>query len=159
MGIIFDSRLTWEINLGASVQENDNKSLPEIEPSSSLSQKPNPNSMIHLYRSIIRPIFEYGSVCIINAAEHHLGKIQLVQNQALRIVMKSPRYTSIHDLHDCTGTPLIKNYLISDAKHRLQIMRKNSPIIGKVIVEYQALQHIQENASPLDILANQRDQR
>ena len=38
-------------------------------------------------------------------------------------------------------------------------MRKNSPIIGKVIVEYQALQHIQENASPLDILANQRDQR
>ena len=82
-----------------------------------------------------------------------------MQNQALRIVMKSPKYTSIHDLHDCTGTPLIKNYLISDAKHRLQIMRKNSPIIGKVIVEYQALQHIQENASPLDILANQRDQR
>ena len=111
--------------------------------------------MIHLYRSVIRPIFEYASICVINAAEVHLNKIQLLQNQALRIVMKSPRYISTKDLHDCTGSSLIKSYLISEAKHRLQIMRKNSPIVSKVIAEHQSLQHIQENASPLDILANQ----
>ena len=54
-----------------------------------------------------------------------------------------------------TASVNIKNHLISDAKHRLQIMRKNSPIIGKVIAEHQTLRHIQENASPLDIIANQ----
>ena len=111
--------------------------------------------MISLYKSIILPIFEYGSVCFINAAEVHHDKLQLVQNQALRVVMKCPRYVATKDLHDCTGSVNIKNHLISDAKHRLQIMRKNSPIIGKVIAEHQTLRHIQENASPLDITANQ----
>ena len=55
----------------------------------------------------------------------------------------------------CAGSELIGKYLISDAKHRLQIMRKNSPIVGKVIAEHHALRHIPENASPLDILAIQ----
>ena len=119
---------------------------------SSLSKDPNPNTMIHLYRSIIRPLFEYSSICIINAAEVHMDKIQLLQNQALRVVMKCPRYVSTKDLHDGTGSHPIKNHLISDAKHRLQIMRRNSPIVGKVIAEYQTLRHIKENASPLDIL-------
>ena len=49
----------------------------------------------------------------------------------------------------------VQSTLISDAKRRMQIMRKNSPIIGKVIEEYQALKHIQENPSPLDVIANQ----
>ena len=112
--------------------------------------------MIHLYRSIIRPIFDYASICIINAAEVHLDKIQLLQNQALRVVMNCPRYVSIKDLHDCTGSYPVKSHLIMDAKRRLSIMKKNSPIVGEVIVQHQALQHITENASPLDVLAHQR---
>ena len=112
--------------------------------------------MIHLYNSIIRPIFDYGSICIINAADVHLDKLQLLQNQALRVVMNCPRYVPVKDLHDGTGTHVIKSHLISDAKHRLQVMRKNSPIIGKVLSQHQALSHIRENASPLDIINNQR---
>ena len=82
-------------------------------------------------------------VYIIIAADVHFDKIQLIQNDALRIVMQSPRYTLITDLHDCTGSQPIKTHLISDAKHRLQIMQNNSPLIHKVILEYQAHQHIQ----------------
>ena len=122
----------------------------------SLSTKPNPNTLIQLYSSIIQPIFEYGSLCYINAAEVHLDKLQLLQNQALRVVMQIPKFTSIKDLHDCTGSTLIKDHLISHAKHRLNTMQKNSPLIQKVIIDHQALQHIPENASPLDIIANQR---
>ena len=91
LGIIFDSRLTWEPQF-RKMTTRAYQRWNLLRYLSSLSQKPNPNTMIHLYRSIIRPIFEYGSVCIINAAEQHLGKIQLVQNQALRIITKSPRY-------------------------------------------------------------------
>ena len=85
-----------------------------------------------------------------------MEKLQLIQNQALRVVMQSPRYTSIKDLHDCTGTSLVKNHLVKHAENRLQMMRKNSPLIQSVVTEYQALRHIKENASPLDVLANQR---
>ena len=154
LGVIFDTRLTWGPQF-RKMTARAYQRLNLLRHLSSLSKNPNPNTMIHLYRSVIRPIFEYASICVINAAEVHLNKIQLLQNQALRIVMKSPRYISTKDLHDCTGSSLIKSYLISEAKHRLQIMRKNSPIVSKVIAEHQSLKHIQENASPLDILANQ----
>ena len=110
--------------------------------------------MIHLYKSMIRPTFEYGSIAIISAADVHLEKLQLLQNQALRVVMNCPRYVSLKDLHDCTGTPFIKSNLIADAKHRLQVMKTNSPIVGNVIDQYLAIRHIQENTSPLYIIYN-----
>ena len=132
------------------------KRLNMLRHLSSLSKNPNPNTLIHLYRSIIRPIFEYGSVCIITAAEVHLNKVQLIQNQALRVVTNSPQYTSLNDLHDITGSLQIKNYLILNAKHRIQVMRQNSPIVSDVIQEHNTLRHIQENASPLDIIADHR---
>ena len=155
LGVIFDTRLTW----GSQFSKMTTKAYKRINilrHLASLCTKPNPNTLIHLYRSIIRPIFEYGSLCYINAAEVHLEKLQLLQNQALRVVMQSPKFTSIKDLHDCTGSSLIKDHLISDARHRLQTMRKNSPLIQNVMTDYQTVRHIHENASPLDILANQR---
>ena len=93
---------------------------------------------------------------MITAAEVHLNKVQLIQNQALRVVTNSPQYTSINDLHDITGSLQIKTHLIQNAKHRIQIMRKNSPIVSNVIQEHNMLRHIQENALPLDIIANYR---
>ena len=151
---IFDSRLTWEPQF-RQMTTKAYKRLNLMRHLSSLSKNPDPNIMISLYKSIILPIFEYGSVCFINAAEVHHDKLQLVQNQALRVVMKCPRYVATKDLHDCTGSIDIKSHLISDAKHRLQNMRKNSPIIGRVIAEHQTLRHIQENSLPLDIIAKQ----
>ena len=108
--------------------------------------------MMHLFNSIVRPIFEYGSVCIVNVAETHMEKQQHVQNQALRVVMKSPRYMAIKDLHDCTGSHPIRQHLINHARKRLNTMRRNSPILQKVIQEFQKVKHIHENASTLDII-------
>ena len=155
LGVVFDTRLTWEPQF-RQMTTKAYKRLNLLRHLSSLSKNPDPNILIRLYRSIIMPIFEYGSVCFINAAETHLDKLQLIQNQALRIVMKCPRYVMTKDLHDCTGSQNVKNHLISDAKRRLQVMRTNSPIVSKVIAEHQALQHIQENASTLDVISNQR---
>ena len=138
LGVTFDSRLTWEPQF-RKMTTKAYKRLNLLRHLSSLSNSSNPNTMIHLYRSIIRPIFEYASICIINAADVHLDKFQLLQNQALRVVMKCPGYVSIKDLHDCTGSYLVKSHLIMDAKHRLEIMKKRSPIVGKVIIQHQAL--------------------
>ena len=155
LGVIFDTRLTWGPQF-SKMTAKAYKRLNILRHLASLTKKPNPNTLLHLYKSIMRPIFEYASLCYINAADVHFDKIQLIQNHALRIVMQSPRYTLITDLHDCTGSQPIKTHLISDAKHRLQIMQNNSPLIHKVILEYHAHQHIPENASPLDVLGNQR---
>ena len=108
--------------------------------------------MKHLFSAIIRPIFEYGSMCYVNAAKVQLEKLQLLQNQALRVVTKSLQYMSIKDLHDCTGTLKIRNHLISHARIRLHTMKRNSPIIHEVMQDYKNVKHIQMNQSTLDVL-------
>ena len=155
LGVIFDTRLTWEPQFKMMTTKA-YKRLNMLRHLSSLSKDPNPNTLINLYRSIIRPIFENGSVCTINAAEVHLNKIQILQNQALRVITKCPQYTSINDLHDITGSSLTTKHLISDAKHRIQMMRQSSPIVRKVIHDHNSVKDIKENPSPLDIIENHR---
>ena len=105
-----------------------------------------------LYRATIRTIFEYCSVCIISAAETHLQKLQLIQNQALRVILKTPAYVSIHDLHDCSGLGKIKDHLKEFAQKRLESMKVQSPLIEKVMEDYSHVKHIKENASILDVI-------
>ena len=100
---------------------------------SALSNKHNPNMLATLYTSVIRTIFEYRSIGMINAAETHFEKLQLVQNQAMRIMMKSPAYVSVNDLHNCTGLPRIKSHLIEFVKMRVEAMKIASPIIWESI--------------------------
>ena len=118
-----------------------------------LSTKNNPDMLAVLYKSIIRPIFEYGSICMISAADCHIEKLQLLQNQALRSVLKTPSYVAIKDLHDLSGVPMIKDHLLSFARNQLTNMSKHSPLIQSAIDEYEKVKRIKENASILDILS------
>ena len=117
-----------------------------------MSTKHNPEMLLTLYKSTIRPIFEYSSICSMTAAECHLEKLQLIQNQALRVILKCPAYVGINDLHDASGLPLIKTHLTEFASKRLQSLIKTSPIIGQSIQDYNSVKHIRENPSPLDVL-------
>ena len=153
LGVIFDSRLTWEPQF-CKMQVKAYKRLNLLRHLSSLWQKPSPNIMKHLFSAIIRPIFEYGSMCYVNAAKVQLEKLQLLQNQALRVITKSPQFMSIKDLHDCTGTLKIRDHLISHAKSQLHTMKKNSPIIHEVVHNFENVKHIRMNPSTLDILTH-----
>ena len=153
LGMIFDQRLTWESQF-KQITTRSYKRLNLLRRISSLAKEPNPNILAHLYRSIMLPIFEYGCICTANAAEVHIGKLQLIQNMALRVTTHNPKYISIDDLHDCTGFLPIKDHLISFARHRLKAMRNNSPILENSIKQYNQVKHIRTNRSPLDVLLN-----
>ena len=154
LGATFDSRLTWEPNTKKIVSKA-YKRLNLLRMISSLSTAPKPEMLLTLYKSTIRSIFEYGSICYINAAETHLEKIQSVQNQALRIVLNMPAYISIKDLHDASSINPIKVHLIDFAKRRFNAMVKCSPIINDSILAYEKVKNIRENASVLDIITGQ----
>ena len=153
LGVTFDQRMTWE-PLFRKLVVRAYKRLNLLRRISSLAQDPNPNLLAHLYQAIILPVFEYSSICSICAADVHIEKLQLVQNMALRVVMSSPRYTSLKDLHDCTGFKPVKAHLTSFAKRRLDAMRKSTRILESSILDYNNVKHIQTNQSPLDILNN-----
>ena len=151
LGVTFDSRLTWEPQVRKIVAKA-YKRLNLIRILSSLSKKSNPERLATLYSSIIRPLFEYSSLCIVNAAEVHLAKLQLVQNQAIRVILKLPRYVAINDLHDCSGIMPIIDHLISFARGRFKSMQSSSPLIADTLDSFNRVRHIRENASCLDVI-------
>ena len=152
LGVTFDARLTWEPHTRQMVAKA-YKRLNILRSVSALSEAtPKPDIMKNLYEQTIRTIFEYSSLCIINAADVHLQKLQLIQNQSIRSILKTPAYVSIEDLHDCTGLPLIRGHLIECARKSLARMARTSPIIKSVISDHKNLAHIKENESTLDII-------
>ena len=152
LGVTLDARLTWEPQTRKMISRA-YKRLNLLRSITALTTKPNPNTLSTLYKSTIRSIFEYPAICITTAAECHLQKIQLLQNQALRLILSSSAYVSIHDLHDCSGLQPIKKHLIDFAQKRLTIMKQTSPIIAPTIQEHKTVMHIKENTSILDIVS------
>ena len=152
LGLTFDTRLTWEPQtrkmLGRAY-----KRLNLLRSIAALTIKPKPYTLLTLYKSTILSIFEYSAICIVTAAECHLLKIQLIQNQSLRLCLNTPSFISIHDLHDCSGIQMIKNHLIAFAQKQLSTMKRLSPIIQPTIQEHAEVKHIKENISVLDVIS------
>ena len=94
----------------------------------------------------------FSSICMINATECHLEKMQVQQNQALRCVLSLPAYVSVKDLHDGSGVKLVKDHLITFARMRLRAMRQSSQIVNDSVKKFNNVRHIQTNCSPMDIL-------
>ena len=117
-----------------------------------LSSKPNPNLLAQLYNSTIRTIFEYASICIVSAAEVHLGKLEVIHNEALRIILKLPAYIPIKVMNDCAGQIPVKSHLIQFAKERIASLQQNSSLVRKSIQDYSQIRINQYNLSPLDVL-------
>ena len=153
LGVTFDSRLTYEPQTRKTLAKA-YKRLNLLRMISSMSTKNKPEMLLKLYESIIRPIFEYSSICSKTTAECHTEKLQLLQNQALRSVLKTPAYVSVKDLHDLAGISQIKDHLTYFARKQLENIKTRSPIVNATLLEYEAVKHIRENASILDVLGS-----
>ena len=119
---------------------------------SGISRKHNPTLLSQLYNSIIRSIFEYSSVCIVNAANVHLQKLQVIQNEALRIVLKVPAYIPIATMNDSGNQKNIREHLCIVAKERIQRLCESSRLVQETVRNFRNLRNNTFNASPLDII-------
>ena len=63
---------------------------------------------IKLYNQYIRCLFEYSPLSLISLSKTHLYKLQIIQNDAIRLAYKFPRYVSIKYLHDTTNTEMLE---------------------------------------------------
>ena len=149
LGVVFDSYLTWEPQT-ANIVSKAYSRLNLLRIVSGLSRSPNPTLLVKLYKSIILPVFEYCSITIVSAAECHMEKLQVMQNQALRSVLNLPAYVSIADLHDASGIKPVLNHLISFGSARLRALQRSSTLVTETIKRYNQVRHIETNSSPLD---------
>ena len=64
--------------------------------------------MLTLYKSLIRPHFDYCDIVWGCCPKYLQDRLQILQNRALRIINKMDRYTSIDDLHNMSHIPTLK---------------------------------------------------
>ena len=122
-----------------------------------------PKTLIKLYKVYIRSIFEYGSISFLHCPDSTLNMLQKIQNKAIRISLKLPRYVSVKLLHDSASIPTIKERITELGKKIFTKMRINNPLIRTLgnKREAQIIRTIREKGlngvnrshrSPIDIL-------
>ena len=95
-----------------------------------------PKTLLRLY--YVRSIFEYGSVSFLHCPDATLDTMQKIQNRAIRICLRLPRYVSIKLLHESSSLPIIKKRL-----HQLDVrmvgkMKVANPLIRQLVEEKEA---------------------
>ena len=79
LGVTFDQWLSWEPQTAKIVAKAYSRlNLRRIV--SGLSRKKNPYLLVKLDKTIILPVYEYCSICIVSAADCHIEKLQVLQN-------------------------------------------------------------------------------
>ena len=94
-----------------------------------------PKTLLRLYKVYVRSIFEYGSVCFIQCPNATLDSLQKIQNKAIRICLKLPRYVSVGLLHESACLPMIKDCLHNLGAKMVAKMRESNPLLREVILK------------------------
>ena len=110
----------------------------------------NATLLCQLYNSTIRSIFEYSCVCIVSTANVHLEKLQIIQNEALRVILKLPAYVPIARMNDSGDQKNVKEHLCKIAGERIKRLYGSSRLVQRTVDTYRSLKKNSYNASPLD---------
>ena len=119
--------------------------------------------LIRLYKVYIRSIFEYGSVCFLHCPNATGDIMQKIQNRAIRICLRLPRYVSLRLLHESACLPFVKERLVQLGTGLVTKMRQNNPLVGEIIkkredeimqmvIQGEDLSKLRSHRSPLDLI-------
>ena len=98
-----------------------------------------PKTLIRLYKVYVRSIFEYGAVCFLHCPDLVLDILQKIQNRAIRICLRLPRYVSVGLLHESACLQMVKDRLLQLGSKMVAKMRASNPLIGELIKKKEAL--------------------
>ena len=97
-----------------------------------------PKILLRLYKVYIRSIFEYGSVSFLHCPDSLFDVMQRVQNKAIRVCLRLPRYVSLRILHESSCLPTIKERLLQLGGRAIVKMRAGNPLVCALIKEKDA---------------------
>ena len=151
LGVKFNASLTWEPQIRSLIAKAQPR-LNLVKAMTTSSNADNIQTLLKLYKTIVRPIFEYSAVAHVNAAHCHQIKLQRIQNAAIRCILKLPAYINTDILHDASGLPSLHEHIIQFGKKRLQTMLRRSPIVQEVVDQFQLVAHRTIWKSPMEYM-------
>jgi hypothetical protein len=142
LGIVLDEKL----NLDAHIQSVKKKAISRlniIKTVSHRSWKLTKSTLLNLYTSLIRSVFEYSSILTPRLSASQLNQLQIIQNNALRSILHchfnkiTKKHTSIDELHRLANIPMVKERLTTLSTSYLNnAISSENPIILRSIEEY-----------------------
>ncbi|MEE9605315.1 MAG: reverse transcriptase domain-containing protein [Candidatus Scalindua sp.] len=106
LGVVFDSKLCWNKHI-EYIHQKCLKRINILKCVSGTSWGANKQTLVILYKSLIRSVLEYGSVVYDSASPSLLKKLDIVQNRCLRISCGAVSFTKTSCLEvECGIEPL-----------------------------------------------------
>ena len=123
LGIILTPNLKWNEHCKDLIRRA-NSRLFQLWKLSNLNV--NEESLILVYKSWIRPLFLYSNACWLDQSHALINKIQNVQNRALRICLRKPRWYQTQNLHEEANMKPVREMQIELANRYIQRAIKNN---------------------------------
>ena len=105
--------------------------------------------MIQLYKTYVRPLFEYGSISLIHRSSE-INRLQQIQNKFIRTSLKIPSYIRTDLIHDSAGLETVQTRLLDLNRKLLGKMAEQDQI--KDLIQYRnSIVPLNNYRSPLDM--------
>ena len=148
LGIEFDRRLSFKNHI-EDICAKANQRLNVLRALSRAGVSP--HITMRLYKMYVRTLLEYGSSSFLVSLKSNMEKLQKIQNEAIRICLRLPRYIRIDLLHEYAGIDTIAERLKILNQRLLATMVSTNEDIKK-LVDQQHLTQTLAPKSPLDLL-------
>jgi len=121
LGVVFDDKLTWNTHIKYIV-EKCKRRLNLMRAVSGYTWGASKKSLITIYRTLIRPVLEYGDIAFATASKTSLAKLTSIQTEALRLCCGAAKGTPASALqNECGEIPLHLRYLQNALKFMTKI--------------------------------------
>jgi len=121
LGVIFDNKLTWNAHIKYIV-EKCKRRINVMRAVSGYTWGASKRSLTKIYRTLIRPILEYGDIAFSTASKTSLAKLTSIQTEALRLCCGAAKGTPASALqNECGEIPLHLRYLQNTLKFSTKI--------------------------------------
>ncbi len=111
LGIVFDPKLSFNEHV-YSITPKIYKRINILRILKGKLWRSPSNFLINLYKSIIRPIFEYANFPFISMSDSNFSKMQKIENKIVRLYLSSSIYDSTVEIHETSQLDLLKPRLL-----------------------------------------------
>lgn len=102
LGMIFDSKLNWNAHIDY-ISDKARKSLNVIRVLSNQNWGSDSTMLIRMHKALVMSLMDYGSFLFQNASQKALKKLDVINNQGMRLAIGAFKSTPIESLHAETG--------------------------------------------------------
>lgn len=129
LGVTLDKTLTFKSNTDL-ISDKAHKYLGMLYPILNRKSRLSKSNKLLIFRAIIQNILL--SACPVwgKCGNHHIEKLQIIQNKCLKIILNLPRCHSTHDLHLRAAIPQISKQISKiNLKFKAKLPRSENPLI------------------------------